>query len=139
MARRRSKPRDLRLVRVPLLVLVTAIVLLAVFAFANAILGVNSPRLGQNTAAIDLVALEPPECRAAGIVPTNLVTGNSGAKTSDLILGTSAGNTLKGGNGDDCIVGGNGNDTINGGAGTNDVCIGGPGTDTFSKCEHTYQ
>jgi Ca2+-binding RTX toxin-like protein len=126
---------------VPLLILLVAILGVAFFAFANAILGVNSPRLGQNTSAINLVALEPPECRAAGVVPTNLVaTALNGTNAADLVLGTNAAETITGRGGNDCLVGGGGNDALNGGAGTNDVCVGGPGTDTFNaNCEHQYQ
>ena len=42
-------------------------------------------------------------------------------------------------NGNDCIVGGAANDWLQGDSGT-DVCIGGPGTDTFhSSCETQIQ
>ena len=138
MARRRSTPRDRRLLRVPLLVLITAVVALAFLALANTILGVNSPRLGQNTSAINLTALEPPQCRNAGLVPTTIIAGITGTAGSDLILGTNAAETIRGNGGNDCLVGGNGNDALRGGGGT-DVCVGGPGTDTFNGCETQYQ
>ncbi len=41
--------------------------------------------------------------------------------------------------GDDCILGGGGNDNLRGSQGT-DVCIGGPGVDTFHPtCETQIQ
>ena len=138
MARRSRKSANRRLLRVPLLVLVTAIILLAFFALANTILGVNSPRLGQNTSAINPYALQPQQCRDNGVVPTTIVTNNNGTAGNDLILGTNAAETIRGNGGNDCLVGGGGNDNLRGGAGT-DVCIGGPGTDTFNGCEHSYQ
>lgn len=138
MARRSRRTGDLRLFRVPLLVLVAAIFLLSCVALANAILGVNSPRLGQNTSAINPTALEPAECRAAGLAPTTIVAGITGTAGNDLILGTNAAETIRGNAGNDCLVGGGGNDNLRGGAGT-DVCIGGPGTDTFNTCEYQYQ
>ena len=138
MARRSRNKGDHRLLRIPLLVLVTAVVLLAFFALANTILGVNSPRLGQNTAAINPTALEPQECRNADLAPTTIVAGNTGTAGNDLILGTNAAETIRGNGGNDCIVGGAGNDNLRGGAGT-DVCVGGPGTDTFNTCEYQYQ
>jgi Ca2+-binding RTX toxin-like protein len=138
MARRRRRAHDLRIVRVPLLILLVAILGVAFFAFANAILGVNSPRLGQNTSGINPTALEPAQCLAAGLAPTNIVAGNTGTAGNDLILGTNAGETINGNGGNDCIVGGAGNDNLRGGAGT-DVCIGGPGNDTFNSCAYQYQ
>jgi Ca2+-binding RTX toxin-like protein len=140
MARRNRKTRYRRLLRVPLLVLVAAIVLLACFALANAILGVSSPRLGQNTSAIDPYALQPQLCRDAGVVPTSIPAGVNGTNGANLILGTNGVDAITGRGGNDCLVGGNGNDSLNGGNGNNDVCIGGPGNnDTFNRCEHQYQ
>jgi Ca2+-binding RTX toxin-like protein len=135
MARRGRKSRDLSVLRVSVLVLVAAIIVLAFFAFANAILGVNSPpRLGQNTSGINPYALEPQLCRDNAVVPTLILAGNAGTNASELILGTNTGNNMTGSGGNDCIVGGAGNDTINGG-GRSDVCIGGPGNDRFTNCE----
>ena len=114
--------------------LVVAIIVLAFFAFANAIIGVNSPRLGQNTSGINPYALDPQLCRDHGVVPTTIITVNGG-NAAELILGTNGANTITGGGGNDCIVGGNGNDRLTGGNGT-DVCIGGPGTDRFTSCEY---
>jgi Ca2+-binding RTX toxin-like protein len=137
MASRSRKTRDRRLLHVPLLVLVMAILFLACFALANTIFDVNSPRLGQNTSGIDLYALQPQECRDAGLSPTTIVAGIDGTAGNDLILGTSAGETITGNGGNDCIVGGAGNDTLRGGNGT-DVCIGGPGNDKFKSCAYSY-
>ena len=137
--RKRSKKAQ-RAFNIVVSVLIVAVVVTAVFAFANAISGVNSPNVGENESGINVAALQPAECRAAGLAPTTIVEGNTGTGGSDLILGTNAVNTIRGQGGNDCLVGGAGNDSLRGGAGNNDVCIGGPGSnDTFTGCEHQYQ
>ncbi len=136
--KRRRGRKARRGLNVVLSVFIVAVVVTAVLALTNSILGVNSPRLGENTSGINPAALQPQECRDAGLSPTSIVTGNNGTNASDLILGTNARQTIRGRGGDDCIVGGGGNDRLRGDAGT-DVCIGGPGNDTFNRCEYQYQ
>jgi Ca2+-binding RTX toxin-like protein len=138
MSARRNRRKKHRLLFLPPAALAVLAIGVGSFALTNAILGVSSPNLGENTSAINPTALEPSQCSSAGLTPTNLVIGNTGTAADDLILGNNNGNTMNGRNGNDCIVGGGGNDNINGGNG-NDVCIGGSGTDTFTNCEHIYQ
>jgi Ca2+-binding RTX toxin-like protein len=137
-SKRRRGWKARRGLNVALAFFIVLVVVTAVLAFANAILGVSSPLLGQNTSGINPTTLEPQQCRDAGLAPTTIVAGNTGTAGNDLILGTNAGETISGNGGNDCLVGGAGNDTLRGGAGT-DVCIGGPGTDTFNSCAYQYQ
>jgi len=101
----------------------------------------------QNLGARTAEQLKPPQCTMA---LTNIVrcTGTgicSGTIGNDLILGTAGDDTglngrIVGGNGDDCILGGAGDDDLRGQKGNNDVCIGGPGNDTFNdNCETQIQ
>jgi Ca2+-binding RTX toxin-like protein len=123
------------------------IALCGVFAAAAIAIGaftatntVPSTTVGQQQFPIDANALKPAACSALNL--TTLVVGVNGTTGNDLILGPSTASTLNGNGGIDCIVGGGGNDTINGNGNTpsnNDVCIGGPGTDTFKKCKTTIQ
>lgn len=119
-------------------VLLIAVVVTAVLALANAISGITPPRLDQQTSAVTPYALEPQECKNAGINPTAILTASAPVGTvSQLILGGATGTTLRGRGGGDCILGGGGNDYLRGDAGT-DVCMGGGGTDTFQNCEYQY-
>jgi Ca2+-binding RTX toxin-like protein len=123
------------------------IALSGVFAAAAIAIGmftatntVPSSNVGQQQVPINANALKPAACSALNL--TTLVVGPNGTAANDLILGPSTAATLNGNGGIDCIVGGGGNDTLNGngnGPGNNDVCIGGPGTDTFKKCKTTIQ
>jgi len=123
------------------------IALCGVFAAAAIAIGtftatntVPSTHVGQQQFPINANALKPAACSALNL--TTLVTGTNGTAGNDLVLGPATASTLNGNGGIDCIVGGGGNDTINGngnGANNNDVCIGGPGTDTFKKCKTTIQ
>lgn len=111
------------------------LVLISALAATNAVPGSNAE---QDVSAIAVDQLKPqPDCN--GITVTVLVTGGNGGNPDELILGTAAGETLRGFNGNDCIVAGGGDDTLRGDGGT-DVCIGGPGTDTFhATCETQIQ
>jgi Ca2+-binding RTX toxin-like protein len=133
-----------RLIVFALVVLVLASVLTA-DAAANT---VPQTRLTDQSRAITVNDLKPPEC--AGINLNNIVvcTGTgicSGTGGNDLILGTAGSDTglngrIVGGNGNDCILGGAGNDDLRGQGGNNDVCIGGPGNDTLNaNCETRIQ
>jgi Ca2+-binding RTX toxin-like protein len=57
---------------------------------------------------------------------------------SDCILGGGGNDTLRGEAGNDILIGGPGDDQIDGGPGY-DICYGGPGVDTFSNCEVIVQ
>lgn len=121
------------------------IALCGVFAAAAIAIGtftatntVPSTNVGEQQFPIDANALKPAACSALNL--TTLVVGTAGTAGNDLILGPSTGSTLTGNGGTDCIVGGGGNDSITGnGNPAGDVCIGGPGTDTFKKCKTTIQ
>lgn len=111
------------------------VVLISALAATNTVPGSNA---GLSSSAISANDLKPqPDCN--GIAVTALVTGASGSQAAELIVGSAAGESFRGFNGDDCIVGGGGDDTLRGDGG-NDVCIGGPGTDTFhASCETQIQ
>lgn len=110
--------------------------------------------LSDQTSAVGLNDLKPPECDL--ILIESLVTGSgtfdgSNGDVNDLTLGSSSNDEIDGKNGDDCIVGGSGDDILDGGPGDdvliggsenntlnglagNDTCYGNP-TDTFINCE----
>ena len=137
--KRRKQKRHGRLLRFLLAGVGVLIVASAVLALTNTILGINPSAVGQATATNTPATMEPALCKLYGISPTDILTASAtaGSTTSDLILGTNGNDNLNGRGGNDCIVGGAGNDTINGGTGNyTDVCIGGPGTDTFTNCDY---
>jgi hypothetical protein len=76
--------------------------------------------------------------------PAQLLLGSSARDSltatpgSDCILGGGGNDTLRGEAGDDVLIGGPGDDQIDGGPGY-DICYGGPGVDTFSDCEVIVQ
>lgn len=119
-------------IRTGLLVVLVVACASAVYALtaANTVPATN---VGEQQFAINANVLKPAACSALNL--TTVVAGVTGTAGNDLLLGPSTGSTLNGNGGTDCIVGGGGNDTINGNSNTgSDVCIGGPGTDTFKKC-----
>jgi Ca2+-binding RTX toxin-like protein len=123
---------------VRLVALATASLVLATGSYAfTAANTVPASRAGRQQFTIDANALKPAACAALNL--TAIVTNNAGTSAGDLILGSAAADSITGANSNDCILGGGGNDTINGGNGANDICIGGPGTDTFSNCETSTQ
>src|SRR4051812_37697235 len=93
--------------------------LVSAFTAANT---VPTSRVGNPTESATAEKLKPSSC--SGITLTTIIVGLTGGAGNDLVLGTSAGESLDGGTGNDCILGGAGNDTIDGNQGT-DVCIGG--------------
>ena len=108
---------------------------LATFTASNTVPATN---VGRQQFVIDANALKPAACAALNL--TTVIAGLNGTAGNDLVLGPAAGSTLNGNGGADCIVGGGGNDAINGNANNgSDVCIGGPGTDTFKKCKTAIQ
>ncbi|HEV8681204.1 MAG TPA: calcium-binding protein [Actinomycetota bacterium] len=62
-----------------------------------------------------------------------------GGRGRDVLRGGRGSDTLLGGRGNDRLFGGRGNDHLDGGRGTNDRCFGGPGADTFVRCESSQQ
>ena len=101
---------------------------------------VPATRAAHDDRAIGLNDVKPGDC--SGVAVATLVTGSgliSGTGGNDLVLGASAGDTISASGGNDCVHGGGGDDTIDGGVLGTDVCIGGPGTDTFVNCETQVQ
>lgn len=113
--------------------------LLVVATLASAFTATNNiagSRADDTTATVSNDSLTPPEC--AGMTFDQSITGSgiiAGTPLRDLIRGSATADTITGLAEDDCIVGGDGADTIDGGPLGNDVCIGGPGIDTFTECE----
>lgn len=122
--------------RLAALCLVAYVAALAAWAL-TASNSVPQTYVGSQQLTIDANALKPPQCAALNL--TTVVTGTTGTSGNDLVLGPAAGSVIHGGGGVDCIVGGGGNDTLWGNGPRNgDVCIGGPGTNTFKQCQTTY-
>ncbi len=109
---------------------------------------VPASNLGEDIQPITANDVKPLEC--AGLNLTAVVT--AGTSGNDLVVGTGAGETVRGRQGTDCILAGAGADTLRGdsgsdvllvqagndhlvGGGGSDVCYGGAGTDTFNNCE----
>lgn len=98
---------------------------------------VPATKAGQVVQAIGPNNLKPSQC--AAITLTNKISGSgtiTGTAGSDLITGGAAADTINAGDGSDCLLGGGADDTLSGQGGTGDVCIGGPGTDTFPIIVH---
>jgi Ca2+-binding RTX toxin-like protein len=96
-------------------------------------------RLTNQAFAITANALKPPECAALNLAAIYIGSAVKGTGANDLLLGTADADNLGGGGGSDCVVGGGGDDKLNGGKGNGDVCIGGPGNDTFKGCDTEIQ
>ena len=99
-------------------------------------------------AACDSGAYELATCgpNVVNVVGTNGPDVLSGTPGDDGILGLGGKDRLEGGAGDDALCGGGGNDKLiggtgkdflDGGPGRRDLCKGGPGRDTFKRCERT--
>jgi hypothetical protein len=87
--------------------------------------------------------LKPPACSAIVLTAILYCPPGGGAcdgtDASELVLGTTADDDIQSGKGDDCILGGGGADSLKGEQDI-DVCIGGPGTDSFHQsCETEIQ
>lgn len=112
---------------------------LAVLASLVALAASNAvplTRASTTSRPIDANALKPPECASLNLTAIALVNGGA---ASELVLRTSAGESMSGSSGDDCILGGGGDDSIRGDAGT-DICVGGPGNDSMHpNCETKIQ
>lgn len=110
-----------------LVVLVTVSILFALSA-ANTVPG---SKAGSVSSAINANALKPSECTALNLTRVVvLARGDVPNSSAELIIGTTADDTISGGGGVDCILGGDGNDSLFGGNGQ-DVLIGGPGNDSL--------
>jgi Ca2+-binding RTX toxin-like protein len=120
-----------------------SLVALGLLCVPPALTGANTvpaTRAGTDTRAIGLNDVKPAAC--AGITVTTLVSGSgviAGTSGNDLVLGSASLDSVTAGLGDDCVLGGDGDDTIDGGVLGQDICIGGPGTDTFVSCEVEVQ
>lgn len=127
----------------PVLGLIGLIIVCVVTAVAAAN-SVASSRLSDQSLPIDINALKPPECASINLTSILIGSGTiNGTNANELILGSPLADTINAKAGSDCILGGGGNDNIDGGAGGGagsgyDICIGGPGSDVFSKCEEEY-
>jgi len=110
------------------------------FAFA-ANIGVPTTHLTDQISAITANALKPAACSTLNLTAVVVCTGGNcnGTNASELVLGTSGAETIRGKGGADCIVGGGGDDQLQGNGSNGDVCIGGPGNDTFTTCEIQIQ
>jgi Ca2+-binding RTX toxin-like protein len=97
-------------------------------------------RAGGSTQTVTANKGKPSDCSAITLAGATAGSGTFyDAATSNLVLGGTVADMIRGMAGDDCILGGGGNDSLRGDGGT-DVCIGGPGTDTFdSTCETQIQ
>ncbi len=118
-----------------LMVLILASILTAVAA-ANT---VPSSYLADQTRAIAVNDLKPPECSSLTL-DTIVSCGNgincNAGNGNDLVLGSPSNTTIRGQNGNDCIVDSSsaGSRTLVGGNGT-DVCIGYASTIFDGSCE----
>lgn len=127
--------------RLIFVMLVALIILSVISAFAANIV-VPVTHLTNKATPITANSLKPAQCSAIAITTILYcpVGGGicNGSNADELIIGSANADTIQGKGGNDCIVGGGGNDDITGSQ-AKDICIGGPGTDTFAKCETTIQ
>ena len=125
-----------------ILIMAAAAAMGAALFFTTSLLGqaasnsIPAKRLDLVTRAKLIADYRPAGC--AGMTLTNIVyctgiTNCIGTAQNDLLLGDTENNDIHGGNGNDCIVSGGGDDTVTGDKGTN-ICIEGPGKDSYKKC-----
>lgn len=95
---------------------------------------------GERSLVVGANDVKPDECASVVLVATVSGAGSlNGNGDAELVVASSADDTIDAGGGDDCILGGSGDDQISG-SGGNDICIGGPGSDSFAPdCETTLQ
>jgi Ca2+-binding RTX toxin-like protein len=128
--------------KIPVRILLVGLALLLLASILTALAASNSvdpSRVGSTNQAVSYNQLRPVHCT---MNIQNVITGSgtiTGTNQNDLILGSSGADSINGRQGLDCILGGGGDDTLNGFVGNGDVCIGGPGTDTFASCETIVQ
>jgi RTX calcium-binding nonapeptide repeat (4 copies)/HYR domain len=101
----------------------------------------------------DMIFAGSGQDRVSGNAGNDLMSGGDGddvcfgGDNDDIILGGQGQDQLSGENGNDTLVGETGDDRLDGGSGDDsldgdglhDVCIGGPGVDTFMVCESQTQ
>lgn len=106
------------------------------FAVSNT---VHTSHAGMQTQIILINNLRPPGCAGLELVSIIYCSGSAicnGTTQSELILGDSSNNLINGGSkkaNPDCIIAGGGDDTVEGGN-KDDICIEGPGNDSYKKC-----
>lgn len=128
----------------PRLIFVTlaALVILSVVSAFAANIVVPVTHLTNQAQTITANKLKPAQCSAITLTAILYCPAGggicNGTNASELIIGSPNVDTIQGKGGNDCILGGGGNDDITGSQ-AKDVCIGGPGTDTFAKCETIIQ
>lgn len=125
-----------KLYRIVFIVLATVILFTGVLTVLAATNIVPVTHLSDQTRAITLSELVPPECDSLRYSLEDIIECSGGycssnGNSNELILGTSGADIIDGGNGDDCIVGGGGDDELYGNHG-NDVLVGGPESDYLS-------
>lgn len=120
-------------------VLLIALIILSVLSAFTAKVTVPVTHHSIQAFAITANTLKPPQCAALTLTSIAIGSNTKGTAGNDLIIGTAGADNLGGGGGSDCVLGGGGDDILNGGKGNNDVCIGGPGNDTFKGCDTAIQ
>jgi Ca2+-binding RTX toxin-like protein len=114
-----------------LLVAGLALILVSIGTASTASNTVPPTYLDDLTRGVSAEEIKPAACAGITLTAVLICPPNcTGTNANELILGSAAADSLRGGGGDDCILGGDGDDTLRGDAG-NDICIGGNGTDTF--------
>jgi Ca2+-binding RTX toxin-like protein len=130
--------KPLRIYRFVLLGFFLLIVVSLGSAYASSLtFDVTTTSISQNSFVPSANEKKPSIC---AMYITSIINGSgtiNGDAASNLIYGGAGNDTIYGGDGNDCIYGLGGDDTIDGGDGTNDICIGGGGTNTFINCEST--
>jgi Ca2+-binding RTX toxin-like protein len=99
--------------------------------------------LTDQSSAMTANDLKPSDCSAISLTTILFCPTGGGAcdgtDASELVIGSPADDDIKSGKGDDCILGGGGNDSIRGDQNI-DICLSGPGTDSFHpSCETSIQ
>ena len=124
--------------RAAVIPLVPLVVFLGVVLTASTV--VPGSKAGRDTDSVTANRLKPSACAALALAGITAGSGTfNDSAASNLVLGSTSVDTIRGMNGNDCILGGAGNDSLRGDGGT-DVCIGGTGTDTFhASCETQIQ
>jgi len=116
----------------------------------NQVVGTSGPDVLVGTSAADVICGLGGNDTLTGFGGNDVLIGGRGA---DLLRGRSGADTLRGGRGrdelrggggadrlfggaaNDRLYGGAGSDHLDGGTGANDLGVGGPGSDTFVRCE----
>lgn len=124
-------------------------ILLAGFIIYSVLLAVAAnnvvplTHLTDQSSAMTANDLKPSDCSAISLTAILFCPTGGGAcagtDASELVIGSTADDDIESGKGDDCILSGGGNDSLKGEKDI-DVCISGPGTDSFHpSCESSIQ